>query len=425
MGETFAPQAHSAEAYNMFQDPLYSEMLHEFGPINPTDPTHSQLPEHTHYQGGESYAVPVHQESQQPALGNYMALWLMNTRLGMTPTPQYNDMTPMHGALHSGAMMQYHGHGPGFGDGVRPGPEAYAAEMHYTSHLGTDNLHLPLDAVLLSQAIDVPAPSYNNPPHGGRSMSDSAYPEAHGMYAYAHHSDKGKQQPQASGMTRPRVVRGSISGGSVTKPPSSAPCPGYSYAPARLVYDKDELEGVCNVRWGDMELMDGRRIVRIERTQAGATIRVHLTIVGLAVEKPDPAPAPAGVSVVEVSCLHKTTLDCGLAAGYYITSVEVVSIVETLIGVQNLDAAQRRRERGRIRSNLLAFWQKRPLLSKKTDHDNGEEQNEFARRIMAYEIRRPRGFDKGVRVLDWSFLGAALERALQCYYVETPMLGLT
>lgn len=336
-----------------------------------------------------------------------MPNWSMDNRIGTIPPPTHSEMTAVP-APASEIMMQYHSFGP----------ETHAVDINHPSRLGSDTLSLPLDAVLMGLIPDVSATAYNSPQHAARSTSVGTYPETHGMYAYAHQSSQGKQQPAG---IWPRVVRGSISGGSVTKPPSSAPKPGCYYAPAHLVYENEELEGVRSMPWNNMEHMDGRRIVRIERTQVGAAIRVQFTAVGLAVEKPHPAPAPAGVSVVEVSCLHKTTLDCGIAAGYYITSVEVVSIVETVIGAENLDSALRRRERGRIRSNLLPFWQKRPLLSKRTDDDDGDDQNDFARRIMAYEIRRPRGFDKGVRVLDWNLLGAALERALQCYYVETPI----
>lgn len=47
---------------------------------------------------------------------------------------------------------------------------------------------------------------------------------------------------------------------------------------------------------------------------------------------------------------------------YYITSVEVVEIVELLIGNQFRDAAERRKERGRVRSNLVPFWSKKQLV---------------------------------------------------------------
>ena len=40
---------------------------------------------------------------------------------------------------------------------------------------------------------------------------------------------------------------------------------------------------------------------------------------------------------------------------------------------------------------------------------------------MGYEIRKPRGFDKEVRILRWDKLVPALQRALQSYYTEIPI----
>lgn len=52
-----------------------------------------------------------------------------------------------------------------------------------------------------------------------------------------------------------------------------------------------------------------------------------------------------------------------------------------------------------------------------TNHDY---RMELAKRIMGYEIRKPRGFDKEVRILRWDKLIPALKRALQSYYTEIP-----
>lgn len=218
-----------------------------------------------------------------------------------------------------------------------------------------------------------------------------------------------------------RIVRGSSSASAMSKPPASPPRHGHYYAPVKLAVQKELLSYACSSHWSDAELEDKRRIVRVECTQDCAALGAGFRIVGLATKHPAPEPAPAGVSVIEVSCLQKDTSDCGIPAGYYITSVEVIGIVETLINASCMDPAQRRRERGRIRSNLMPFWQKRPLLAKSSGEDFADADNAFARRIMAYSIRKPRGFDKNVRVLHWDHLGQALERALQCYYVEVPL----
>jgi len=109
---------------------------------------------------------------------------------------------------------------------------------------------------------------------------------------------------------------------------------------------------------------------------------------------------------------------------YYITSVEVVGIVELLIGTQLAEPQERRKERGRIRSNLVLFWLKKPVSlriqeGRNSGHTNNKDlRYELAKRIMSYDIRRPRGFDKEVRILRWDKLIPALKRALQSYYVE-------
>ena len=68
---------------------------------------------------------------------------------------------------------------------------------------------------------------------------------------------------------------------------------------------------------------------------------------------------------------------------YYITSVEVVEIVELLIGNQFRDAAERRKERGRVRSNLVPFWSKKPISSRmsETSISSSSPQNSSATRF--------------------------------------------
>ena len=153
-----------------------------------------------------------------------------------------------------------------------------------------------------------------------------------------------------------------------------------------------------------------------------------------------------GVDVVEVLCLECSVrssedpelsdddephikIEGNRAYQYYITLVEVIEIVELLIGTQAKDSAERRRERGRVRLNLVPFWLKRPIslrmneplaLAHQGNPTNLDFRVELAKRIMGYEIRKPRGFDKEVRILRWDKLVPALKRALQSYYTEIP-----
>ena len=45
----------------------------------------------------------------------------------------------------------------------------------------------------------------------------------------------------------------------------------------------------------------------------------------------------------------------------------------------------------------------------------------WLKELWVGEIRKPRGFDKEVRILRWDKLVPALQRALQSYYTEIPI----
>lgn len=233
--------------------------------------------------------------------------------------------------------------------------------------------------------------------HSSDSLSNSMYPE----------------DPSYSDSHLCRVVRGIAQGGCSIKPPEEDPRPGFMYARVKLNFTGELIDSICNGPWSHGEIVDGRRIVRVERIQQNEVINVDFSIVGCADEFPNPAPAKPNVDFIEISCLSVYGPEMG--NGFYITSVEVVAIVETLIGTRKMkDSSLRRRERGRIRSNLMSFWAKSSYHSKA----NEESRSDFAKRIMAYDIRKPRGFDKGFRILSWDRLIPALQRALQCYYAE-------
>lgn len=214
-----------------------------------------------------------------------------------------------------------------------------------------------------------------------------------------------------------RIVRGVASGGCSAPPPQETPEP-CEHVKAKLVVGGDLIEHVCNSPWTQGEMKDRRRIVRIERRQKGHRIYADFSIVGCANDNPEIAPPPPGADVIEVSCLlwDKASDENNPGPDLYITSVEVIAIVETLIQSKLMEPSLRRRERGRIRLNLLTFWLK-PLYHLKIKESEGHKA-EFARLIMAYVLRKPRGFDKGFRILSWSRLVPALRRALQCYYAE-------
>ncbi|CAK7893805.1 hypothetical protein CAAN1_09S05512 [[Candida] anglica] len=271
------------------------------------------------------------------------------------------------------------------------------------------------------------------------------------------------QLSTGGGGRRFRVIRGMSAGGSTSKPPKVSPNCTSDFQPVELEIIDGTVEDICFPKWNYEEKSDRRRIVRIERTQEGSKLVAKFSIVGSAAEHPVPVPATnPNVDVIEVSCLEcsirndyygdEETQDSDDGGGhspksmangggggsrssfqdelgyrhqYYITSVEVVGIVELLIGTQLKDPAERRKERGRVRSNLVPFWSKKPISSRETEESlqGSDFRWELAKRIMGYEMRKPRGFDKEVRILRWDKLIPALKRALQSYYTEIPRDG--
>ncbi|KAK6457539.1 uncharacterized protein RJT20DRAFT_125301 [Scheffersomyces xylosifermentans] len=280
-----------------------------------------------------------------------------------------------------------------------------------------------------------------------------------------HHHSLGDELPMKK---RYRVIRGVSAGGSTTRPPKQSIDSESMFLPVELNLVGATVDDICYPQWSKSEKEDRRRIIRIERIQNGPQLIANFSIVGSANENPTTLPPPPNVDVVEVSCLEcnvkvndeyydsqssddegnkiggspknliKSEVD-GETYQYYITSVEVVEIVELLIGTQLKDPAEKRRERGRVRSNLVPFWSKKPISSRMNDsglssnsispiHQHSDQQQptnqdfrvELAKRIMGYEIRKPRGFDKEVRILRWDKLVPALKRALQSYYTEIP-----
>ncbi|KAG7662406.1 uncharacterized protein J8A68_004054 [[Candida] subhashii] len=291
-------------------------------------------------------------------------------------------------------------------------------------------------------------------------------PRKRSVSYYSSPSIKSEAGTPQLGMTtkrRYRVVRGVSAGGCTTRPPKESIDSTSLYLPTELNLVGASVDDICYPKWTKSEKEDRRRIIRIERIQNGPKLLANFTIVGGANENPITLPPPPNVDVVEVSCLEcnvkvndfespydsQSSDDEGMTGGnnspknyiksdangeyyqYYITSVEVVEIVELLIGTQTKDPAEKRRERGRVRSNLVPFWSKKPISSRMNENGTMQQSHssvptnqdyrvELAKRIMGYEIRKPRGFDKEVRILRWDKLVPALKRALQSYYTEIP-----
>ncbi|AOA61950.1 Hypothetical protein PP7435_CHR2-0001 [Komagataella phaffii CBS 7435] len=263
------------------------------------------------------------------------------------------------------------------------------------------------------------------------------------------------------------LVRGRSFGGNNCRPPKEPLIPGTRYVAAHLRLENNTCEDMCLPEWNKHELEDSRRIIRIERRYQSNEIVASFSIVGSAKENPQTKPSSdPDVKVLEVSCLkcfingnesdeqfvtecqsdeahygftelpkqnfsrkskgcsHKMANNT-IACQYYITSVEVIKIIELLVGGYTVsDPRQRRKERGRVRSNLAQFWSKHLVSSSKKTMKrpamlacNEDYLAELEQRINTYDVRKPRLFDKSVKILEWPNLGPALQRAIQSYYM--------
>lgn len=208
-----------------------------------------------------------------------------------------------------------------------------------------------------------------------------------------------------------------------------------------LVFTNTDILSVCLTPWSNTEVAAERRFVRFTKSLNLNTLSLDASIVSYDERNPTEQTGicpTTGLPYIEISCLrchclpesntnHIDALEEQqlLSYKYYITSIEMIKLIEFIIGTsaetpQDLEAI--RKERGRIRSNLVPFWSKWTVNSKSNldkMHDiKWRYRIEMGERIMAYKYRKPRDFDKEIRVLNWENLEPALHRVLQNYYVQ-------
>ncbi|KAA8907044.1 hypothetical protein DIURU_000728 [Diutina rugosa] len=459
----------SASAPSLVQAPPAPQSVPS-GPIPPRPPlnedsysSYSSIPTYPHEDGAASappvaapaavdpYYMPEYQSFSAPQVpqayygGAYPpSEWsqppLSHSMPPAPPAPPHSLMAPS-GFVSPSMSSQFYS-----GDQTTPLPtpnkqEAVDSYDHFTfdpvmGPVATINPHHHQPPMAPQAPQQVPPQA---PPQAPAAVPPQAAPSRTTASAIVH---------TPGGPRRYRVIRGMSAGGSSTRPPKVAPGhPDMSYVLVDLQINGASPQELCYPQWSEEEKLDHRRIIRIERIQQGNKLIANFSIVGAANDHPVTLASPEpGVDVVEVSCLECSVrssddpessddedphikIEGDRAYQYYITSVEVIEIVELLIGTQAKDSAERRRERGRVRSNLVPFWSKRPISSRMNEpsasahqgnHTNLDFRVELAKRIMGYEIRKPRGFDKEVRILRWDKLVPALKRALQSYYTEIP-----
>lgn len=216
------------------------------------------------------------------------------------------------------------------------------------------------------------------------------------------------------------IVRGGLGG------PNNRPTldkPNVKYQPLNLKVLNASTSAINSTPWTPEEEEDGRRIIRVERLQHGASLEVHFKVLKSEPSKPVELSESEGIDWEEVSMIKFDSRSRDNSAGYFMTSVEFIEVIECLIGHKTMAHSERRKERGRIRLNLMRFWLKTPLPSrdslKSGEHDSRV--IELALKIRKYSVSKPPGFNKEVRIMPWDKLEAAMQHALEYYFAEVPI----
>lgn len=216
------------------------------------------------------------------------------------------------------------------------------------------------------------------------------------------------------------IVRGGLGG------PNNRPIldnPNVKYLPLKLRVLNASASAINTTPWTPEEVDDGRRIIRVERIQNGASLEVLFKVVKPESIKPVGVSGREGIDWVEVSMIKFDSKSMDDTEGYFMTSVEFIEVIECLIGHKTLVHSERRKARGRIRLNLMRFWLKTPLPSrdslKSGEHDS--QVVELALKIRKYSVSKPPGFNKEVRIMPWEKLVAAMQHALEYYFAEVPI----
>lgn len=176
------------------------------------------------------------------------------------------------------------------------------------------------------------------------------------------------------------------------------------------------FESVTSSPWSARERSEGRRLVRVLKSQEKNVLSIDLVILSLDVGEGSHKFDMLDCHV-DISCLKYNHENSGFAE-FFITSLDVIRIVEYFIGTAGKNYSVRRRERARIRSNLGPLWH-RYYRYLESNQMRGTLQM-FFERIQACEISKPVKVSKSIRLLLWANLNHALYKALDFYRVMVP-----
>ena len=159
-----------------------------------------------------------------------------------------------------------------------------------------------------------------------------------------------------------------------------------------------DLNGMAN-DWTPDEVSARRRIVRFRRSQNGSIISASFQ----PVTPEEHAQAPG--------CIYVNCIWWEEENGCYITSVDTIQLLESLVAVRFTVE-----EKNRIRRNLEGF---RPQTVSKTK----TKCEEFFKIIMGFPSPKPRNIEKDVKVFPWRILAGALKKIIGKYVSSTFLLS--
>lgn len=174
-------------------------------------------------------------------------------------------------------------------------------------------------------------------------------------------------------------------------PPAPTPPDPFANIPNKATL---RLEGDLDsmlINWTEQECEEHRRVVQFWRRQEGNEVICSFAPVS------DPEARRQEHNIL-VSCIYWQE-----RGDYFITSVDCISLLESLIGVKFTVE-----EKNRIRRNLEGF---RPLTVSKLKPDSAE----FFKLIMGFSNPKPRNIEKDVKVFPWTKLGEALRKIISKY----------
>lgn len=141
--------------------------------------------------------------------------------------------------------------------------------------------------------------------------------------------------------------------------------------------------------WSKDELACQRRLVQFTRSQNGSIIQADFKAV---------TPENRAPSSICISCISWEG-----KGGFYVTSVDTIYLLESLVAVRFTVE-----EKNRIRRNLEGF---RPSTVSKAKPDS----EEFFKVIMGFPAPKPRNIEKDVKVFPWHILASALTKIIGKY----------